>query len=87
MPSSRKRRPQSFDLTPPGGAEPAPSGWTYRSGAGDAPSPSPQAAPATPTASAAPAASRTGSVIDWIVWPAEFLFVLLFAPRGARRKQ
>ncbi len=81
MPSSRKRRPQSFDLTAPAGAEPAPSGWTYRSEAGEAP------APTTPPAVGAPAAARARGVIDWAVWPAEFLFVLLFAPLGARRKR
>jgi hypothetical protein len=36
---------------------------------------------------AATAASRAPGFVDWAIWPAEFVFVLLFAPLGARRKR
>ena len=85
MSSSRKRRPPSFDLTPPGDVEAA-SGWTYRteSEAKDAArveKTQPQPAPAVS------GPGRTEHVLDWLTWPVKFALVLLFAPlHGARRK-
>jgi hypothetical protein len=73
MPSSRKRRPQSFDLTPPDSEGPA-SGWTYRT--------------ETPRSVVKPLpAGQRQNVMDWVTWPVQFLFVMLFVPPPrARRK-
>ena len=86
MSSSRKRRPPSFDLTPPGDAEAA-SGWTYRTEA-DAKEAAPVAETRpSQTVPALKTAGRTEGVIDWVTWPVKFMLVLFFAPlHGTRRK-
>lgn len=84
MPTTRKRRPQSFDLSPAPDSEAAPSGWTYRSETGEK---GLVHVERKGEAGSPPPLARSASALDWATWPVKFALVLLFAPFGGARRR